>query len=119
MHRRVAFLLLLVIGCSKPPEADQLRKAVVSWSSSLAMTAQYWRIGQVPDRFVKTVTEGAVDELGNQSRSSQAIAPALTRAAAGTIALAHELDDAVEHHDRSAAARNEQELDAIARDLRQ
>jgi len=118
MRRHVAFLLLLAVGCSKPPEAEQLRKSVVSWSASLELTARSWRAGQLPDRFVGTVTDGAIDELANQTRSSEAISPDLTAAAAHTVALAHELDDAVKRGDKGAVARDEQALAAIAKELR-
>jgi len=119
MTRHVVFVLLLALACHKPPDSEQLRKSVVSWSSSLELTAHHWLAGQLPDRFVGTITEGAVDELGNQSRSSQSIPPQLTAAAAHAIALAHELDDAVERHDRGAVARDEQQLAAIAKELRE
>lgn len=114
----VVVLLLFFLACGKPPESEQLRKTVVSWSATMALTARHWLDGQLPDHFVGMITDAAVDELGNQSRSSEAVPPALTASAARTIALAHDLDTAVDHHDRGAVARDAQALDTIAQGLR-
>lgn len=119
MSRRLAALLILFAACAKPPDGEQLRKTTVSWSASLEIAANAWLAGRLPDHFLSAVVDGAVDELGNQSRSSQAIPPLLTHATARTIALAHEIDDAVKHHDRAAAARDVRELATIRRGLQQ
>ena len=92
----------------KEPEQEHEKKTIASWNASLALTASSWARGEVPSHFARHAVEAATEELGKE---------ALGHAAAPTIALAHDFQEAVERDDRAAAARIARELDAQSKAL--
>lgn len=108
MRRSLVILLLLAACGTKQPEAERIRKTVASWDASLALTGSSWARGELPDHFVRNATEAATEELTKDAQGHDA---------ARAVALAHDLEDAVEHSDRAAAARVANELDRQAKAL--
>jgi hypothetical protein len=108
MRRWLVICLLLAACGMKQPEAEREKKTVASWDASLALTARYWTRGEVPKHFARHAAEAATEELSKNAKS---------QAAARTIALAHDLEDAIERDDRAAGSRIAVELDAQSKAL--
>ena len=108
MRGTIALLLLLAACGMKEPENERVRKTVASWDALLALAASSYARGELPKHFVKNATEAATEELSKQANG---------HAAARAIALAHDLQEAAEHDDISAATRVGNELDKEAKEL--
>jgi hypothetical protein len=116
--RCLACLLILALAACGGGNDDgsKLQEAVVSWSATLSLTANAWLAGDVPSRFGRVAVSAAVEELGSEAgKASPSLPRPLTESAAKVIAIAHDLDEAFDRHDRAAAARAARELDALAR----
>ena len=108
MRRCLAFCLLFVACGTKQPEDERIRKTVASWDASLALAASAWTRGELPKHFVRNAAEAATEELSKEANG---------HAAARALAIAHELQDAVEHDDRAAATRVASALDEQSKEL--
>lgn len=107
--RSVVLICLLLAACGmKQPEDEQEKKTVASWDASLALTADEWARGDLPGHFVKDAAGAAKEELSKKAKGHDA---------ARAVALAHELEDAVERDDRGAANRLAAALSAQAKEL--
>ena len=104
----LAFCIVLAACGMKEPESERVKKTIASWEASLALTANFYARGELPKHFVKNATEAATEELSKSTYG---------HAAARALALAHDLEDAAEHDDRSAATRAGNELDQEAKRL--
>jgi hypothetical protein len=93
MRRALALCLLLAACGMKEPEQEREKKTIASWEASLALAAEGWTRGELPKHFVRNAAEAATEELSKEKNAARA------------VALAHDLQDAVEHDDRAAAAR--------------
>jgi hypothetical protein len=111
----VIFVLLLLACGTKQPEAERARRSVASWDASLALAASSWTRGELPKHFIRNAAEAAVEELSKEAGGT--VPPDVTHASARAIALAHELEEAVEHDDFNAALRVANALEAQSKAL--
>jgi hypothetical protein len=116
VKRLLTLIALLALACGmKEPDAERVRKSVASWDASLALTAGSWIAHHVPGHFVRNAVEAAVDEVSKDVAAK--VPPEVVTASAHTLALAHQLQEAVEHEDRGAALRVQRELEQRAKEL--
>jgi hypothetical protein len=102
---------LFLASCRRDPSEtfDDARRAVRSWSATLAMAAREWDRGRVPALYVRQTIDAARQSLGEQKKKLKKAPPdprrdGLKREIAQLRKRARGLSDAVEHDDRRAAA---------------
>jgi len=107
MRFAAVLIALLLAACGTKQTPDQReKKTVQSWEASLALAGDAWTRGELPKHFVRNAADAAVEELSKNAKGHEA---------ARAIALAHQLEEAVERDDRAAAGRIAIDLEEASR----
>jgi hypothetical protein len=120
-----AAALAATAGCGGGSDLDQARQDLVSWSGTLAISAEQWGRGLDPTPYTRTVSEAARDalkktagDLAPRAAHGDAAAAALQAAAQRLEAQRQSLDAAIARRDGPAAVALAGELEAARRSLR-
>ena len=57
---------LLACGCDRPPQPDDIEKAITAWSGTLQLVGEEFNAGHVPPCYVRQVLKGADKQLRTQ-----------------------------------------------------